>query len=62
MRTKGRIGLKEAKGIVDTYLAENPQLSNGRSNQGGSGLGRLLLIGIIAALVYGFYNYFRATS
>ena len=59
---KGGLGLKEAKAIIDAYIAEHPQLSSGSSKTEGSGFGRIILTGIIAALFYGIYDYFFAAT
>ena len=77
LREHWGIDLKEAKGVIDGYIAEdttqsttenttestteNPQLSSGRSKQEVSGFGQLLLSGIIAALFYGLYDFFVGT-
>ncbi len=60
LRQHRGIDLKEAKTLVDIYLAENPQLTRERPQQQASGLGRLVLTGIIAVLAYGLYDYFFA--
>ncbi len=52
------IDLKEAKGVIDTYIAENPQLRRTRYTGERSGFGRMLITGIIALLFYGLYQLF----
>ena len=58
LRQHQGIDLKEAKGIIDAYIAENPHAVATRSKEEGSGFGRILLTGIIAALLYGLYQLF----
>lgn len=49
------LGLKEAKDIVDAYVASNPSAVIGapRAESGG---GRLLLAGVLAAAAYAAYR------
>ncbi len=52
------IDLKAAKAIIDTYIAENPQLRRTRYTGQRSGFGRMLITGILALLFYGLYQLF----
>ncbi len=52
------IDLKAAKAIIDTYIAENPQLRRTRYTGQHSGFGRMLITGILALLFYGLYQLF----
>jgi ribosomal protein L7/L12 len=60
LREHRHIGLKEAKDIVDAYQTEHPNLSAKRTDRAESGLGRLLAIGVLAAVAYGTYYLFFA--
>lgn len=58
LREHRQLGLKEAKRIVDAYLAEHPHLATNRCDEAEFGLGQLLTIAIVAAIAYGAYRYF----
>ena len=60
LREHRGLGLRDAKQTVDAYLAAHPRLTASRSDKAESGLGRLLVIGIIAAIAYGMYRSFVA--
>ena len=52
------IGLKEAKQIIEIYIAQNPDLMTVNPSREGVGLARIVLPAAIALLCYGLYNYF----
>jgi hypothetical protein len=57
LREEQKIGLKEAKDIIDAHFAEYRNLHDPRRGDGESGSGRnlLLLVALLAA-VYGVYR------
>jgi hypothetical protein len=58
LREHRGIGLKEAKEVVDDYLAQLPPGTITQPQRADSGIGRVLLVGAGAALIYLLYNYF----
>lgn len=58
LREHRGIGLKEAKQVIEIYIAQNPELARAGSSSAGIGLARLVLPAVIALLFYGLYAYF----
>ena len=58
LREQRDLGLKEAKHIVDTYIAKHPSSSAVRSRQSEIGIARLLFAGVVTAAVYALYKFF----
>jgi ribosomal protein L7/L12 len=58
LREHRNIGLKEAKDIVDTYVAGLPPSTANRYKQSDSGVGRLLFAGAVLAIAYYAYRHF----
>ena len=58
LREHRNIGLKEAKEIVDAYAAEHPQLITSSPLNVKTGLGRLVIVGILLAALYAVYRLF----
>lgn len=52
------IGLKEARQIIEIYIAQNPDLITVNPSPEGIGLARIVLPAAIALLCYGLYDYF----
>ncbi|MBV1931026.1 MAG: hypothetical protein KUG71_04850 [Porticoccaceae bacterium] len=52
------IGLKEAKQVIEIYIAQNPELITAKPSREGVGLARIVLPAAIALLCYGLYDYF----
>lgn len=50
------LGLSEAKEVVDAYARTNPDLLARRRHATESGVGRLVVIGLIAAALYMVYR------
>jgi hypothetical protein len=59
LREQRGLGLKEAKHAVEAYARQNPQPITAQAPQSESGVGRLIIIGIIVAVVYAVYWYFN---
>jgi hypothetical protein len=57
LRERFGVGLKEAKEMVDDYVASQPAEPANHSPQTESGIGRLILLCIVAALIYVGYQY-----
>jgi len=58
LREQQGIGLKEAKEIVDAYTERRQPRARSRASRSDGGMGRLLLVAVVAAIVYGLYRYF----
>jgi hypothetical protein len=58
LREQRDLGLKEAKHIIDIYIAKQPSSSAGRSRQSEFGIARLLFAGVVTAAIYALYRYF----
>lgn len=56
LRAGRNIGLKEAKAIVDTYIETHPGLEMTRGPRTETGLGRLVLVGVVMAVLYILYR------
>ena len=56
LRAEHNIGLKEAKEIVDAYIEGHPGLEKTRGPKTETGLGRLVLIGVVIAVLYFLYR------
>lgn len=56
LREEQNLGLKEAKDVVDAYIAETPRLAEGRPGGSGPGLVPLLLAGAVTAALYFAYK------
>jgi len=56
LRAGHNIGLKEAKEIVDAYIEAHPGLEITRGPKTETGLGRLVLIGVVIAVLYFLYR------
>lgn len=52
------VDLKEAKEIVDTYIAQNPSAPTVEAPEMDTGIGRILLLVIGVGLIFGIYKYF----
>lgn len=61
LRQQRGVGLKEARDLVDTYVAEHPQLIIRRPPGNDYGMGRAVLIIVVSALFYGAYQLFTGT-
>ena len=57
LRTHHRLDLKEAKDVVDAYMAKNPQLIRRSSPASETGVSRFIFILIIIAVLYALYRY-----
>ena len=58
LRKHQNIGLKEAKDIVDAYIAQHPSSARNRSQQTKSGFAPLLYASLVTGLVYAAYKFF----
>lgn len=58
LRSQQNLGLKEAKHIVDAYVAGNPSMRAVNPPRSDSGIGRLALVALGAALAYLGYRFF----
>ena len=58
LRAHQGIGLKEAKELVDAYIAKHPYDSHNPIQKGDGGIGRILPLIIGVFLIYGLYKYF----
>ena len=56
LREEQNLGLKEAKEIVDDYIASNPELANNRPRASGLNLMPLLLAAGVTAIAYLAYR------
>ena len=56
LRAHQNLGLRDAKDIVDAYIAENPQLINRKPAAEGSGPGFLLLVCVLVAIGFGVFK------
>ena len=56
LRKEKNLGLKEAKDVVDAYIADNPRLAQGRPGGSGPGLVPLLLAAAVTAALYFAYK------
>ena len=52
------LGLKEAKHIIDAYVAKNPSILAASPPRADSGIGRLVLVCLVVALAYAGYRFF----
>jgi len=59
LREHSGLGLKEAKHAVEAYARENPQPITAKAPQSESGVGRLVIIGVVVAVAYAVYRYFN---
>lgn len=57
MREQRGIGLKEAKEIVDDYMAQLPPGTVKQSQRADTGVRRMLLVAAGATLIYLLYSY-----
>ena len=57
LREQFGVGLKEAKEMVDDYVVSQPAEPTDHSPQTESGIGRLILLCIIAVFIYAGYQY-----
>ncbi len=58
LRARNGIGLKEAKEIVDAYVDERPVSSTRAAPKSDSGIGRIVILVIGVAVIFGLYRYF----
>jgi hypothetical protein len=58
LRERHSLGLKEAKKLVDAYLAGHPASAASRRGEGGPGIAPLLLAAVATAAAYLLYRYF----
>ena len=58
LREQRKLGLKEAKEIVDAYMSGNPAPVVSQGPRTDSGLGRLLLVALVAGIFYAAYRFF----
>ena len=56
LRSHRSLGLKEAKHIIDAYVAENPQLIRQPPPGEESAFGRIFLVGLVTAVIYFAYR------
>ena len=56
LRAGRNIGLKEAKEIVDAYVEGHPGLQRSRQPKTDTGIGRLLLVGVVLVALYLAYR------
>jgi Ribosomal protein L7/L12 C-terminal domain len=57
LREQRKLGLKEAKEVVDAHTSGQAPRSTRRPTPGDSGIGRVLLVGLLAALVCAAYRF-----
>ncbi len=58
LRAHLNIDLKEAKDMIDAYLARRPELAARHPQKVETGLGRLIVVGILLVALYAIYRYF----
>ena len=58
LRAHQRIGLKEAKELVDGYIAMHPSNSLHQVPESDNGIGRILILILGVGIIYGLYRYF----
>lgn len=56
LREHRNLGLKEAKEIVEDYIDGHPQPAVKRKNSAETGLGRVILVAVLIAALYGLYR------
>ena len=52
------LGLKEAKHAVEAYIAKHPSIVAPSAPRADSGIGRLVLVVLVAAIAYAGYRFF----
>ena len=57
VRQHYQVGLKQAKQIVEEYIAENGGAENEQPETAGLTIERVILLLIVAAIIYGLYDY-----
>ena len=57
VRQHYNVGLKEAKHIVEEYISENGGADNEEPETAGITIERILFLLIVAAILYGLYDY-----
>ena len=57
LREHRKIGLKEAKDIVDAYIAGHPSLAANTPPRSDTGIGRVVLVCLVLALAYAGYRF-----
>ena len=58
LRAHRNIDLKEAKDTIEAYISGQPELSTRRQPRVETGLGRLIVVGILLVVLYAIYRYF----
>jgi ribosomal protein L7/L12 len=58
LRAHKGIGLKEAKELVDDYIAMHPSTSLHQAAKTDTGIGRILILILGVGVIYGLYKYF----
>jgi hypothetical protein len=58
VREQHNLGLKEAKELVDAYMAAHPPSPGESTTQSRGGSGRMVFVVILAGLGYSLYRYF----
>lgn len=56
LRTQRKLGLKEAKQIIDAYSDENRPVIGDQRRGRESGVGRFLIIVILGGIIYAIYR------
>ena len=56
LRKHRGVDLKEAKEIVDSYLAENPSTPSSRAPETDTGIGRIIILAVGVGAIYGVYR------
>ena len=57
LREHYKIGLKEAKHIVDDYISENGEEESEEPKTAGLTIERVIFLLLVAAILYGVYDY-----
>lgn len=58
LRAHRGVDLKEAKELVDAYIAQHPSTSTRPMLESDSGMGRIIILAIGVGVIYGIYRYF----
>jgi hypothetical protein len=58
LREHRNLGLKEAKNLVEIYVAEHPNLITKRRPNVETGYGRLVVVGLVLTAMYAAYRFY----
>lgn len=58
LRTRQGIDLKEAKELVEAYIKQHPPTATLKPPESESGIGRIIILVIGVAVIYGIYKFF----